>query len=83
MDESKKQKPDKTNWPKVGKQYQHFRGSRCEVITCGLDDDGKEWVAYRDIDFGTVHFKLLSDWLRPMPVVGSEINIVRYKIIEM
>lgn len=58
-----------TTYPKIGKQYQHYKGGLYEIITLAEHSETKEpMVVYKSILFGTVYVRPLSMWFDKITV---------------
>lgn len=50
-------------YPKIGKQYNHYKGGRYEVITlANHTETGEALVIYKSIHFGSIYARPLSLW---------------------
>lgn len=50
-------------YPEIGKQYDHYKGGRYEVLTLATHSETNEvLVIYKSLHFGSVYARPLSMW---------------------
>lgn len=70
----------KTEYPKIGKYYKHYKGGTYRVITLAKHSETDEiLVIYESQEFGSIHARPLSMWFDQ---VGTEGYYKTYRFME-
>lgn len=68
-------------YPEVGKQYDHYKGGRYEVISLAKHSETEEvLVIYRSIHFGSVYARPLPMWFDQVETVHG--IVARFRLYE-
>jgi hypothetical protein len=72
-------------YPEVGKQYNHYKGGRYEVLTLAKHSEtGEVLVIHKSLHFGSVYARPLSMWFATVIAENAvmEINIPRFTLCD-
>lgn len=65
----------KVEYPKVGAQYQHYKGGLYEVLTMASHSETNEpLVIYKSVLFGSIYARPLNMWFEEVKIKGNTIN---------
>lgn len=74
-----------TKYPEIGKQYNHYKGGRYEVLTLAKHTETDEiLVIYKSLHFGSVHARPLSMWFDTVTAENAafEVKIPRFTLCD-
>jgi len=72
-------------YPEIGKQYNHYKGGRYEVLTLAKHSEtGEVLVIYKSLHFGSVYARPLSMWFDTVIAENAamEVKIPRFTLCD-